>query len=69
MTFLRSLRLLILGETWTLPLGVCAVLLLGVALRALDAQLWRDAGGVALLAGVTVVLVAAVASGARRRRR
>lgn len=65
MTVLTTLRKLVLGETWTLPLGVLAVLLAGAALRALDETLWRDAGGVALLAGVVVVLVAAVA-GTRR---
>ena len=66
MTVLRTLRKLVLGETWTLPLGVLALLLAGVALRALDAELWRKAGGVALLAGVVAVLVTAVAAGTRR---
>jgi len=66
-TVLRTLRKLVLGETWTLPLGVLAVLLAGVALRALDAELWREAGGVALLAGVVAVLLGAVATGTRRR--
>ncbi len=67
MTVLSTLRKLVLGETWTLPLGVLALLLSGVALRALDAELWREAGGVVLLAGVVAVLVAAVAAGTRRR--
>lgn len=67
MTVLRTLRKLVLGETWTLPLGVLALLLSGVALRALDAELWREAGGLALLAGVVAVLVAAVATGTGRR--
>lgn len=67
MTLLRTLRLLVFGETWALPLGVLAVLLAGVAIRALDAELWREAGGVALLAGVVVVLLIAVGTSARRR--
>ena len=67
MTVLRTLRKLVLGETWTLPLGVLALLLSGTALRALDEELWREAGGVALLVGVVAVLVAAVATGTRRR--
>ena len=65
MTVLRTLRMLVFGETWTLPLGVLALLLSGVALRAVDAELWREAGGIALLAGVVVVLTASVASGTR----
>lgn len=68
MTLLRTLRLLVLGETWTLPLGVAAVLLGGAALRALDAPLWHDAGGFVLLAGVIFVLVAGVASGRGTKR-
>ncbi len=67
MTFLRTLRLLVLGETWTLPLGVAALLLGGLVLRALDEDLWREAGGVVLLAGVVVVLLVGAASGTRRR--
>lgn len=65
MTVLRALRKLVLGETWTLPVGVLGVLLSGVALRALDADLWREAGGIALLVGVIGVLVAGVATGTR----
>lgn len=53
---LRNLRLLVLGETWTIPLGVLAVLSAGAALRAVDAGLWRDAGGPVLVAGVIAVL-------------
>ncbi len=67
MTVLRTLRLLVLGETWTLPLGVATLLLAGVALRALDTELWREAGGGVLLAGVVVVLVGTVAAGTRGR--
>ncbi len=69
MTVLRTLRLLVFGETWTLPLGVLAVLLLSVGIRGLDAELWRAAGGATLLAGVVAVLVAAVGAEARRHRK
>jgi hypothetical protein len=67
MSFLRGLRLLLLGETWTLPVGVLAVLLAGTALRASVPGLWRDAGGFVLLAGVIAVLASSVARGSRRR--
>jgi hypothetical protein len=54
---LRSLRQLILGETWTIPLGVGGALALTVALRAaLPAGAWHALGGFALAA----LLVAAL---------
>lgn len=70
MTFVRTLRTLVLGETWLLPLGVAAVVL-GSALVArplLDAN-WDGLGGFVLLAGVAVVLMAGVSVSARPRRR
>ncbi|MCW3012597.1 MAG: hypothetical protein JWO90_3001 [Solirubrobacterales bacterium] len=66
MSFLRTLRMLVLGETWVLPLGVLVVVLAGLGLRALDAALWREAGGPLLLAAVVVVLLAGVARTSRR---
>jgi hypothetical protein len=69
MTLLRTLRKLILGETWTLPLGVAATLLLaGLVVKPLLGDAWRHAGGFILLAGILVVLVASVAASAGRRR-
>lgn len=65
MTVLRALRLLILGETWTPPAGVVAVLAAGVALRAVAPDHWRSAGGFALLAGVVLVLTLSVSRGSR----
>jgi len=59
MTLLRALRSILFGETWTLPLGVGAILLLGWVVRALDAALWRDAGGALLVVGVLLTLAAA----------
>ena len=55
---MTALRKLVLGETWTLPLGVALVLCAGVALDAAaggDAW-WRRAGGFLLLAGVLAAL-------------
>lgn len=62
MSFLRTLRKLILGETWRLPLGIAAAVLMAVALRALagDDGWWRDLGGVALGAGLIVALSVSV---------
>ena len=69
MTLLRTLRKLILGETWTLPLGVAATILLaGLVAKPLLGDAWRHAGGFVLLAGILVVLVAGVATSAGGRR-
>lgn len=65
MSVVRALRLLIFGETWTLPVGVAAVLGVSVALRAFAPGLWHDAGGLVLLAGVVAVLAASVVRGSR----
>lgn len=67
MSVLRALRLLVLGETWTLPLGVALVVLAGAGIRAVAPGLWHDAGGALLVAGVVAVLSLALAPGARRR--
>jgi hypothetical protein len=57
-SLLRSLRRLILGETWTIPLGVGTALAVAVALRAaLPDGAWQAVGGFAL----AVLLVAALA--------
>ena len=68
MNALRTLRKLVLGETWTVPLGVAAVLLVAGAADAAGAPAWRAGGGFLVLAGVLVVLVLAVARSARPRR-
>jgi hypothetical protein len=61
-TTLRTLKKLVLGETWLLPLGLAAVLLVSafVVRPLLGSDAWSDVGGFVLLAGVLVVLVAAV---------
>jgi hypothetical protein len=61
---LRSLRRLILGETWTIPLGVAGALVLAVLIRAaLPGGTWQAVGGFTL-AGL---LVAALAWSLRTR--
>lgn len=64
MTLLRTLRKLVLGETWILPLGIVSALL--VAAGATSA--WPDSGGLILTAGVIVTLIASVARDARIQR-
>jgi hypothetical protein len=60
---LRSLRSLILGETWTIPLGVATTLLVAAVLRAaLSDHLWDEIGGFALAGMVAATLVLALAS-------
>lgn len=59
MSTLRTLRKLVLGETWTLPAGGALTLLAALAARGYDDTLWRRAGGTVLVAGVLLTLVAA----------
>ena len=68
MTTLRTLKKLLFGETWLLPLGLAPVVgVTGLLLRggAASARL----GGFVLLAGVLVVLLLSVARSARPRTR
>jgi hypothetical protein len=61
---LRSLRSLIFGETWTIPLGVGTTLLIAAALRAaLAAPFWHAAGGFVLAGLVTATLALALWTG------
>ncbi len=61
---MRTLRKLILGETWVLPLGIAATIAAGAVLHAAfgEDSWWRHGGGVAVLA-----LAAASLWGALRR--
>jgi hypothetical protein len=59
---LRTLKKLILGETWVLPCGIAVLLGAG----ALIEDALPDLAGFALLAGVLLVLVLSVARTARR---
>jgi hypothetical protein len=67
MALLRSLRSLILGETWTIPIGVAVAVLTAALLRsAVSEQLWDELGGFALAAMVAVTLVASIARSSTR---
>jgi len=66
MTTLRTLKKLLLGETWILPVGVAVTVAGGAALRALAGDIWQHAGGLVMLAGVLVVLALSVESSVRR---
>jgi membrane associated rhomboid family serine protease len=59
---MKALRKLILGETWALPVGVFATLVVGLVLDALegDDAWWQHAGGFVLLALVVVALTVAL---------
>jgi hypothetical protein len=54
---IAQLRKLVLGETWTLPLGVALTLAIGLALDAAGPGWWHRAGGFVLLAGALATLV------------
>jgi len=56
-SFLSSLRRLILGETWTIPLGVGASLALAVLIRGwLPEAAWHAVGGFCLAVFVLAAL-------------
>ena len=57
---IAQLRKLVLGETWTLPLGVALTLLAGLALDAAGPGWWHRAGGFLLLAGALLTLAASL---------
>jgi len=68
-TVLRALRVLVLGETWTLPCGVLAILAAGAVLREIAPRWWSAAGGFVLLTAVVAVLSVSVAREAAVRRK
>lgn len=57
---IAQLRKLVLGETWTLPLGVALTLLGGLGLDAAGPGWWNRAGGFALLGGALATLAASL---------
>jgi hypothetical protein len=68
MRTLRTIKKLVLGETWLLPLGIAAVVAAaGLLVEPLAPHAWKHLGGFALLAGVLVVLLTSIARGGRRR--
>ena len=66
---MRALRKLVLGETWTLPLGVLATLAIALVADAVagDTAWWRHGGGFLLLALVLAAFAASLAPAWRRR--
>lgn len=58
---MKTLRKLILGETWFLPLGVAVVVALAALASAVFEAAWQDVGGPALLVAVLALLVVSVA--------
>jgi hypothetical protein len=64
---LATLKKLVLGETWILPVGLVVAVALSLLCRALLDDAWQEVGGFVLLGGVACVLLLAVAAGARPR--
>ena len=55
---LKSARRKILGETWAIPVGVAATILLAYLMRGLLAHAeWQNAGAVALVAAIVATLI------------
>jgi hypothetical protein len=67
MTFLRTLKKLLFGETWLLPVGLAFAVLVTVALRDALGDEWRHVGGFVLLASVLAVVVTCVGRSAKPR--
>ena len=62
--FLRSLRSLLLGETWTIPIGVGVSVLIAAALHSvLPAHVWHEGGGFMLAALVATTLAVSLWTG------
>jgi hypothetical protein len=68
---LAQLRKLVLGETWSLPLGVGLALGAAGIVRAIDGDdgWWHHAGGFILLGLVAIALTISLAGALRARRR
>jgi hypothetical protein len=59
---LRTLRKLVLGETWSLPIGIAVAVAAAGAMRAAAGAggWWKDAGGFLLLALLVLAFVGAL---------
>jgi hypothetical protein len=67
MTTMRTLKKLLFGETWLLPIGIAVVMtVVALVIRPLDRHLWTEFGGFVLLAGVVALLLTSVSRTARR---
>jgi hypothetical protein len=67
MTTLRMFKKLLLGETWIVPIGVAATLVLAALAPVVTPRGAPYAGGAMLLLGVLAVLLVSVRRGAHRR--
>jgi hypothetical protein len=69
MSTLAQLRKLILGETWSLPIGVLVSLGIAALIREVAGAdgWWRHAGGFVLFGLVAVALTISLVSALRRR--
>jgi hypothetical protein len=68
MTFVRQLRLLVLGETLSLPLGVAGAVALAAVVREIAGPdgWWRQGGGFLLLVLLLGVLWLTLSASPRR---
>ena len=71
MSVLRQLRKLVLGETWSLPLGIAVALGAAGIVKAIDGDdgWWHHAGGFILLGLVALALTVSLAGALRAHRR
>ena len=67
MTFLSTLKKLLFGETWLLPLGLLLAVAVTLVVRQLLGGEWHHVGGFVLLAGVLAVVVTSVGRSAKPR--
>ena len=67
MTLLRTLKKLLVGETWLLPVGLLAAFTIALVARSALDRHWAHIGGFILLAGVGTVLLVTVARTSQRR--
>jgi hypothetical protein len=65
MSALRTLKKLVLGETWLLPLGVAVVVGGSALVRPLLGADWHHVGGLIILAGIVALLLVTVARDGR----
>ncbi|MGI8749147.1 MAG: hypothetical protein ACR2J6_01095 [Thermoleophilaceae bacterium] len=67
MSVLCSLRKLLLGETWTIPLGVAAAFAVALLARdGLTPGTWTHLGGFILAAAIVATLLLALRTGRSR---
>ena len=64
---MRALRKMVLGETWTLPLGVAVTVVCALVLDEVAGAWWRRGGGFVILALVVAALAVSLAPAVRRR--